>query len=141
MISFDLKCSNDHGFESWFQSSDAYEKLLKAKQVSCPICGDTRISKALMAPAISGTKKKGLDKSSMATNAADYMNAMRSIRRKLEENCDYVGTNFAEEARKIHYGEADERNIYGEASVDEAEGLKDEGIACERIPWVPEHDA
>ena len=77
----------------------------------------------------------------MATNAADYMQAMRSIRRKVEENCDYVGNDFAEEARKIHYGEAGERNIYGEATVDEARGLKEEGIACERIPWVPEHDA
>jgi hypothetical protein len=141
MISFDLKCASDHEFESWFQSSDAYEKLLKAKQVTCPVCGDARITKALMAPAVSGTKKKGQDKTPLATNASNYLQAMRAIRRKVEENCDYVGNNFADEARKIHYGEADERNIYGEATSDEAEALKDEGIACERIPWVPEHDA
>ncbi len=90
---------------------------------------------------MSGTKKKGQDKTPLATNASNYLQAMRAIRRKVEENCDYVGNNFADEARKIHYGEADERNIYGEATSDEAEALKDEGIACERIPWVPEHDA
>ena len=79
--------------------------------------------------------------SSIATNALDYMNAMRTIRRQVEENSDYVGSQFAEEARKIHYGETDERNIYGEATKEEAEALKDEGIECERIPWVPDHDA
>jgi len=141
MISFDLKCANDHEFESWFQSGDAYEKLVKAKQVTCPVCGDTKITKALMAPAVSGTRKKSGDTAPMATNAADYMNAMRAIRRQVEENCDYVGDKFADEARKIHYGEADERNIYGEATTEEAESLQDEGIACERIPWVPKHDA
>ena len=141
MISFDLKCSNDHEFESWFESSEAFDRLAKAKQLSCPICGDANISKALMAPAVSGSKKREREHSPMATNAADYMNAMRAIRKQVEANSDYVGDKFADEARKIHYGEADERNIYGEATKEEAESLRDEGIECERIPWVPEHDA
>ncbi len=141
MISFDLKCENDHKFESWFQSGDAFDRLVKAKQVICPICGNNKITKALMAPAVSRTKKNNNKNSSIATNALDYMNAMRTIRRQVEENSDYVGSQFAEEARKIHYGETDERNIYGEATKEEAEALKDEGIECERIPWVPDHDA
>ncbi|MBB43825.1 MAG: hypothetical protein CMM44_08695 [Rhodospirillaceae bacterium] len=141
MISFDLKCENDHKFESWFQSGDAFDRLVKAKQVICPICGNNKITKALMAPAVSRTKKNNNKNSSIATNALDYMNAMRTIRRQVEENSDYVGSQFAEEARKIHYGETDERNIFGEATKEEAEALKDEGIECERIPWVPDHDA
>jgi len=141
MISFDLKCSKGHEFESWFQSGDAFDRLVKAKQVNCPICGDINITKALMAPAVSGTKKNKESNSSITTNAVDYMNAMRTIRRQIEENSDYVGKQFAEEARKIHYGEADERNIYGEATKEEADALKDEGIECERVPWVPDHDA
>ena len=141
MISFDLECENDHKFESWFQSGDAFDRLVKAKQVICPICGNNKITKALMAPAVSRTKKNNNKNSSIATNALDYMNAMRTIRRQVEENSDYVGSQFAEEARKIHYGETDERNIYGEATKEEAEALKDEGIECERIPWVPDHDA
>ena len=141
MISFDLKCSKGHEFESWFQSGDAFDRLVKAKQVNCPICGDINITKALMAPAVSGTKKNKESNSSITTNAVDYMNAMRTIRRQIEENSDYVGKQFAEEARKIHYGETDERNIYGEATKEEADALKDEGIECERVPWVPDHDA
>lgn len=141
MISFDLKCTNDHEFESWFKSSDAFDRLVKAKQVICPICGDSNIKKALMAPAVRGTKKNNEKNSQIATNAVDYMNAMRKIRRQVEANSDYVGNQFAEEARKIHYGEADERNIYGEATKEEAEALTDEGIECEQIPWIPDHDA
>jgi hypothetical protein len=69
------------------------------------------------------------------------MTALRTLRRQVERNCDYVGERFPEEARKMHYGEADRRNIYGEASADEAEALKDEGVAVNQIPWVPDHDA
>lgn len=142
MISFDLKCSKNHVFESWFQSSDAYEKLRKAKHISCPECGDTKISKSLMAPAVAGSKKNSDSADGkMAMAAGEYMKILRSIRKQVEKNCDYVGKDFAEEARKIHYGETETRNIYGEATNEEAESLIEEGIECERIPWVPDHDA
>ena len=145
MIVFDLHCDNDHEFESWFQDSAAFEKLKKAGQVSCPICGDTKISKSLMAPAVSGTKKKSADKMALSPQAAQqmgqYMQAVKEMREQVEKNCDYVGEKFPEEARKMHYGEAETRNIYGEASDSEAEALQDEGIEVQRIPWAPTEDA
>jgi hypothetical protein len=145
MIVFDLVCAADHQFEAWFASSAAFDRQAKARKVACPVCGDTSVSKALMAPAVAGTKKKSKDaaprKAVMAEQAGEYMTALRTLRRQVERNCDYVGERFPEEARKMHYGEADRRNIYGEASADEAEALKDEGVAVNQIPWVPDHDA
>ena len=145
MIVFDLLCHNDHEFESWFQDSAAYEKLAKSGHVACPICGDTRISKSLMAPAVSGTKKKSSEKMAISAKAARqmgrYMEAVKEMRDQVEKNCDYVGNKFPEEARKMHYGEADTRNIYGEATDKEAEALKEEGVEVQRIPWTPTEDA
>ena len=145
MIVFDLICQNDHEFESWFQNSDAFDKLAKAGHVSCPVCGDTEISKSLMAPAVSGTKKKSGDKMAVSAQAAQqmgqYIEAVKEMREQVEKNCDYVGDKFPEEARKMHYGEAETRNIYGEASDSEAEALKDEGVEVQRIPWLPTEDA
>ena len=145
MIVFDLLCSNDHEFESWFQNSDAFEKLAKAGQVECPLCGDTKVSKSLMAPAVSGTRKKGDGKMAVSAQAAQqmgqYMQAVKELRDQVEKNCDYVGDKFPEEARKMHYGEAETRNIYGEATEPEAEALKEEGVEVQRIPWTPSEDA
>ncbi len=145
MIVFDLLCCNDHEFESWFQNSDAFEKLAKAGHVACPICGDTRISKSLMAPAVAGTKKKSNEKMIISSTAARqmgrYMDAVKEMRKQVEKNCDYVGEKFPEEARKMHYGEADTRNIYGEATDSEADALVEEGVEVQRIPWTPNEDA
>ena len=139
MIVFDLRCGNNHEFESWFANSDAFEKLKKVGEIACPVCGDAKVEKALMAPAVSGTKKKSGDKAAM--HAGEYMSAIRALREQVEQNCDYVGEKFPEEARKIHYGETEERNIYGEASVEEAKELADEGVEVQQIPWAPKTDA
>jgi len=145
MIVFDLLCGNDHEFESWFQNSEAFEKLAKGGHVACPICGDTKVSKSLMAPAVSGTKKKGDGKMAVSAQATQmmgqYMQAVKEMREQVEKNCDYVGDKFPEEARKMHYGEAETRNIYGEATETEAEALKEEGVEVQRIPWTPTEDA
>jgi hypothetical protein len=146
MIVFDLVCSKDHEFEAWFASSDAFDKQKKARKVVCPVCGDKKVSKALMAPSVSGTKKKADDQKStgkavMSEEAGQFMSALRELRKHVEANADYVGEKFPEEARKIHYGETDKRNIYGEASKEEAEALKDEGVEVAQIPWAPDHDA
>ena len=144
MIVFDLMCANDHEFESWFQNSNAFEKLSKAGHVACPICGDTTVSKSLMAPAVSGTKKKSDENKAVTAHAAQqmgqYIQAVKELRQEVEKNCDYVGEKFPEEARKIHYGEAETRNIYGEASDSEAASLNDEGIEFQKIPWAPDKD-
>lgn len=145
MIVFDLRCSNDHEFESWFQSSDAYDSLVKARKVACPVCGVTRVAKALMAPAVNGARKRGDSVKAVASPAAQqmgqYMQALRELRTEVEKNCDYVGEKFPEEARKMHYGEAETRNIYGEASESDAEALREEGIEFQRVPWATDHDA
>ena len=145
MIVYDLICGNEHEFESWFQDSAAYDRLRKARKIACPVCGDARISKALMAPAVTGASKKGETKKAISADAArqmgQYMAAIRDLRQQVEKNCDYVGENFSEEARKIHYGEAEKRNIYGEASDSDAEALSEEGIEFQRIPWTPDPDA
>lgn len=138
MIVFDLRCDQAHVFEAWFPDSKTFERQAKKGQVTCPVCGDTKVEKALMAPNISTGRKKDAEKEK--AQAAKVMQALSEVRRQVEENCDYVGPQFAEEARKIHYGETDERGIYGEATKEESKELADEGIEVGVIPWVPRAD-
>jgi hypothetical protein len=138
MILYELKCAKDHQFEGWFPSGAAYEAQLAARELSCPLCGDRKIDKAVMAPRIGKTPAAPTQATRMAMNAKA---ALVELRKKIEADCDYVGPEFAEEARRIHYGETEERGIYGEASDEQAQGLLDEGIAVAKIPWVPRHDS
>lgn len=140
MIHFQLKCSRDHEFEAWFRSSESFAMQVKRGDVDCPVCGDVKISKALMTPNIS-TSEKPVEKISEESSevrarevAEQILNAAARLREVVEENCDYVGDEFAEEARAIHYGEAEERGIYGETTDKEAEDLEDEGIEFVRLP-------
>ena len=132
MIRFTLRCAAEHEFEGWFRSGEAFEVQQKAGDIACPDCGDTRVEKALMAPNIGHSHKN---------SPAQMRAALIELRRQVESKCDYVGERFAEEARKIHYGEADPHGIYGEATADESRELTDEGIAFGRIPWVSPTDA
>lgn len=153
MIAYDLKCGRGHVYEAWFANSEAHERQAKAGQVACPVCGDTRVAKAPMAPHIA-TRKAGLrpkarpageenlrrDGKAMATKGtfeqtSDIWQALQRIRAEVEKNCENVGERFAEEARRIHYGEREQRNIYGETTAEEAQGLKDEGIEFGVLPW------
>jgi hypothetical protein len=131
MIRFSLRCTSDHEFEGWFRSGDSFEAQQQGGEIACPECGDHQVEKALMAPAIS----RGKSTSPQLTPA--QMKAMLlAVRRQVESNCDYVGERFAEEARRIHYGETDPHGIYGEASESESRELAEEGIEFGRIPWV-----
>jgi hypothetical protein len=146
MILYDLRCEKGHTFEAWFRDSRTYEAQVAAGEVPCPTCGATRVEKALMAPNVSGAKKKDPEalptKAAMETKqAAEVRKALLEMREKVEENFDYVGDRFAEEARKIHYGETDSRNIYGETTPEEAKSLDDEGVEVQRIPWLPRNDS
>ena len=134
MISFNLRCTKDHVFEAWFKDSSAFDKQVKAKALHCPSCGDVKIEKALMSPNIAARRDSGLPPKKLH-------NALAAIRKTVEDNCDYVGSEFPEEARKIHYGEADHRNIYGEATASEVLDLTDEGVEFGRMPWVPRTDS
>ena len=138
MILFNLKCAKDHQFEGWFRDGDAFDAQAAAKKIDCPICGDRRITKALMAPRIG---KHGGKEAKQAEMQATILRELTELRKKVESNCDYVGDKFAEEARRIHYGEVDPRGIYGEASDEEASALSEEGIEVAKIPWLPRQDS
>jgi hypothetical protein len=135
MISFDLRCNKDHVFEAWFQDGASFDEQRKGGKVACPACGSKKVEKALMAPSLGhGTKKVAIEDERKKTVAV--LSALEDLRRKVEENCDNVGDKFAEEARKIHYGEVDARDIYGQTTTDEAEALREEGVEFGEIPWI-----
>lgn len=141
MILYQLKCQKDHQFETWFKDGQTCDKQLSRKSVECPVCGNKSVGKALMAPRIGGQDKAKAEQKQMAIAAAEMKRQLQEIRAQVEDNCDYVGDRFADEARKIHYGETDARGIYGEASDDDFQELNDEGIEIARIPWLPRSDA
>jgi hypothetical protein len=138
MIHFQLKCSQNHEFEAWFKSSTSFAEQCKRGDVDCPVCGDANITKALMAPNIStGEKSSIADAEVRAREVAEQtLNTASKMREAVEENCEYVGDDFAEEARAIHYGDTEERDIYGETTDKEAENLEEEGIEFSRLPNV-----
>ena len=161
MILYTLACENGHTFESWFASSAAYDKQVKRSLVACPLCNSAKVEKALMAPRLSGTKKRGdaaaptpapvSEPSLPATAPAapapvammspqehELRKKLKEIREHLTKNADYVGQKFPEEARKMHYGEIEHRSIYGEASPDQAKELHDEGIEFHPLPVLPD---
>ena len=183
MIRFSLRCDKAHEFEGWFRSSSDFDAQIQRNLLACPVCGSTSVQKALMAPAVTGTKKStdGLEpnmgpappvtpeadhaagpndaSAKAASNSRalpvpqaahlppalqahpqmqEVLNAMRELRRRVTAEADYVGGGFAEEARKMHFGEADLRAIYGEATIDEAKELIEEGIDVAPLPILPE---
>lgn len=146
MIRYALRCEKDHEFEAWFRSSDDYDRLAGEGGVPCPVCGETRVAKAPMAPAVGRsdrgeTRAAGGDKVQLAApdpREQALRAAIRELRRKVTEHADYVGDRFADEARKIHYKETEPRGIYGEATAEEAKALAEEGIEFHPLPSVPE---
>jgi hypothetical protein len=139
MILFTLRCGAEHEFEAWFRDGATYERQAARGQIACPRCGDNDIDKAPMAPRLG---RSGGDKEAKAPPSPEQLRRMlQEVRRHVEANCDYVGQRFAQEARRIHNGEADARGIYGEASEAESQALADDGIEVARIPWVPTSDA
>ena len=142
MILYNLRCAHDHEFEAWFKDSNTYDKQVAATEIACPVCGNTGIKKAPMAPRIgSGAQKEQTNSTIDHSKFAKVREVMNKVRAEIENNCDYVGPDFAEEARKIHYSEAVPRNIYGETSQDEAKALKEEGVDFTRVPWLPRNDS
>lgn len=141
MISYQLKCSTGHEFEAWFPSSASYDEQRASGDVSCPMCGDLEIMKAPMAPNVATSKGRESMRPAHEARAEEVaqeiVEAAHKLREHVEANCDNVGTEFAEEARRIHYGEAEERGIYGEATPEETQSLDDEGIEVFRLPNPP----
>lgn len=164
MIRYTLRCDNAHEFEGWFRNSGDFERQMAQGLMSCPACGSDAVTKALMAPAVStsdrrgslapasGGAQEGADASAGVPAAAGATSAMiasdarhaellekiRELRQQIVSNADYVGQSFADEARKMHYGETDHRSIYGETSPDDAQALLEEGINILPLPVLPE---
>ncbi len=129
MIRFHLKCDQNHEFESWFQSGDAFDKLVASGMVNCTSCGSTAVSKSIMAPAVST--------SSQIRAPKPVENALAELRKNVEANSDYVGTSFVKEVRDMHDGLKPERPIYGEAKLEEAKKLVKDGIPVMPLPFIP----
>lgn len=142
MIQFSLKCADGHEFDSWFQSGDAYDKLALAGMVSCAVCGGGQVEKAIMAPRVQVARTQNAQPSgALSTPASAHERALAELRRRVEENSDYVGLNFAAEARAMHDGTAPERAIYGEARLDEARALLEDGVPVAPLPLLPQRKA
>lgn len=143
MIKFTLKCDQDHRFESWFQSSDAFDKLRRAGMVSCGICGSESVEKAIMAPTVRASRQAAVapidapDIPSLSTPRNDVEQALAALKKQVEENSEYVGMNFAAQARDIHDGLAPKRAIHGEAKADEARKLIEDGVPVTPLPFIP----
>lgn len=154
MIKYALHCEKAHGFESWFPSSASYDEQRARKLVSCPVCGSTRIDKTLMAPQVArrdrSPERPAAPVPAPAVPAPDAPVAMvspaeqelrariRELREQVMRNADPVGDRFAEEARKIHYGEVEHRSIFGSATPEEARELHEEGIEFYPLPALPD---
>ncbi len=153
MIHYQLQCREAHGFDGWFRDSAAFEAQAARGLIACPTCGDTNVARALMAPALAKgaalpaplpppqPAPAGKPVAVAGGGMPDHLRAMlQRMRAEVERTCDYVGADFADEARRIHSGESEKRGIYGEATPEQAEALAEDGIEVARIPWVPRAD-
>lgn len=135
MIRFTLSCTRTHEFEGWFKNGATFERQTEEGAVACPVCGSTEVKKAIMAPAVTrGGEARD------AARAAALLQTLRQVREHVEKNFENVGGRFAEEARRIHYGEAEPRDIVGQATPAEARELREEGIKVQPLPELPKLD-
>lgn len=140
MIHYALTCDKDHAFESWFQSAEAFDRLQAAGHIGCAVCGSVRVGKSLMAPAVrparAGDDTAGTA-GALSTPRSAVEEALAALRRQVEAHSEYVGPDFAAEARAIHEGDAPARAIYGEAHRDEARRLVEDGVPVAPLPFLP----
>lgn len=158
MIHYQLRCDHGHEFDGWFKDSAGFERQAKRGLIECPTCGAVKVERALMAPHVP-SKRRGAEPQILPPvpvpaagpeslplaaggRMPDHVRSMlQRVRAEVEKNCDYVGPQFADEARKIHRGESDKRGIYGETTPEQAEKLSEEGIEVAAIPWLPRADS
>ena len=146
MIRYALGCETGHTFESWFNNSAAYDRQAARGLIACPLCGSTKVEKAIMSPALSGAREDSApaaepEKTPVAIVSKEEVEVRKKpkeLRDHVVKNADYVGEKFPEEARRMHYGEIEHRSIYGEASPDAARSLADEGIEFHPLPRLPD---
>jgi hypothetical protein len=141
MIRYTLKCSEGHAFESWFQSAASFDSLQASGMVQCPACGGSTVEKSLMAPQVRPARKAAAasapQERPLTDPQSDRERAIAELRAKVEANSDYVGLNFVAEARAMHEGTAPARSIHGEARLDEAKKLIEDGVPVAPLPFLP----
>ena len=136
MIKYNLKCDNNHEFESWFSSSNEFEKLRTKKLIDCIYCNSKKIDKSIMSPLVLNKDKKNEEKNKFNTDINKIRKELFKVRKFIEKNFEYVGKDFSKEVRNIYYDNRKNKNIYGNATEDETAELREEGIEITSIPWV-----
>jgi|TARA_B100001059_G_scaffold235362_1_gene280719 hypothetical protein len=136
MIKYNLKCNNDHEFESWFSDSSEFDNLKKKKLLECIFCLSKKVNKSIMAPMIAGSKEKTEEVIDLNIAFKNKKNKLLQLRKYIENNFEFVGENFSSKVREIYYDKREKKTIYGTTTAEERKELEDEGIDLLSVPWV-----
>ena len=136
MIKYNLRCHNNHTFESWFSDSYEFDNLNSKKLLGCIYCSSKKINKSIMAPMVSGTNKKKDELNNLNKSLLNEKNKLLQIRKYIENNFEYVGKNFSKKVREIYYDKRSKKTIYGSTTSEERRELAEEGIELLEVPWV-----
>ena len=140
MIKYNLKCKNEHEFESWFSDSNEFENLKKKKLLECIFCSSKKINKSIMAPMVSGIKERNIEIQKLNENLINEKDKLLKLRKFVESNFEYVEKNFSKRVREIYYDKKNKKTIYGTTTAEEREELEEEGIDLLSIPWVEKNN-
>jgi hypothetical protein len=141
VIKFTLRCAADHEFEGWFRDNASFEEQAAKGVLTCPVCGDAKVAKSIMAPSIRTSESAQAARAEQRARMATLMQQLKAAHEHVEKNFENVGERFAEEARAIHYGEKEKRDIFGQTTAEEAKSLHDEGVTFSFLPPLPKVDA
>jgi len=141
VIKFTLRCEGGHEFEGWFRDNASFDEQAAKGVLSCPVCGDVRVAKSIMAPSVRTSENAEAARVEKRSRMEAFIKQLRAVHEHVEKNFENVGDRFAEEARAIHYGDKEKRDIFGQTSVEEAKDLHDEGVSFAFLPPLPKADA
>ena len=136
MIKYNLKCENKHEFESWFSESKEFDRLKNKNLIECIFCHSKKVEKSIMAPSVTSSKVQNKQKQISSSEIKNFKKDLLKLRKFVEKNFEFVEQNFADKVREVYYDKNSKKNIYGNATTEEKEELKDEGIDLVNIPWV-----
>jgi hypothetical protein len=140
MIKYNLKCKNEHEFESWFSDSNEFENLKKKKLLECIFCSSKKINKSIMAPMVSGKKERNFEIRELNENLVNEKDKLLKLRKFVERNFEYVEKDFSKRVREIYYDKKNKKTIYGTTTAEERKELEEEGIDLLSIPWVEKNN-
>ena len=140
MIKYNLKCKNEHEFESWFSDSNEFENLKKRKLLECIFCSSKKINKSIMSPMVSGIKERNIEIQKLNENLINEKDKLLKLRKFVERNFEYVEKDFSKRVREIYYDKKNKKTIYGTTTAEERKELEEEGIDLLSIPWVEKNN-